>query len=156
MVSWPSMQALSSSEWWCWWKKGFCVQYIVDSRCYFPGATLVWVNLYVRSFEKIDDVKVWFHPQLCRKYWQIFIRGTFHSYKSISSIFLSVTFTLQNPETTPAAIPYCELKNITNVKALNAIYHVWNYIHDGGKSEFCLTAAFIVPPLRKRLLADKM
>ena len=28
------------------------------SICYFPGATLVWVNLYVRSFEKIDDVKV--------------------------------------------------------------------------------------------------
>ena len=25
---------------------------------YFSGATLVWVNLYVRSFEKIDDVKV--------------------------------------------------------------------------------------------------
>ena len=73
-----------------------------------------------------------------------------------TSIFLSVTFTLQNPETIPAAIPYRELKNITNVKALDAIYHVWNYIHDGGKSDFCLTAAFIVPPLRKRLLADKM
>ena len=28
------------------------------SICYFSGATLVWVNLYVRSFEKIDDVKV--------------------------------------------------------------------------------------------------
>ena len=77
-------------------------------------------------------------------------KKVFHPY------FWSVTFTLQNPETTPAAIPYCELKNITNVKALNAIYHVWNYIHDGGKSEFCLTAAFIVPPRRKRLLADKM
>ena len=24
----------------------------------FSGATVVWVNLYVRSFEKIDDVKV--------------------------------------------------------------------------------------------------
>ena len=29
-----------------------------DPICYFSGATLVWVNLYVRSFEKIDDVKV--------------------------------------------------------------------------------------------------
>ena len=38
------------------------VSSIVDTRCYFPGATLVWVNLYVRSFEKIDDVKVWFQP----------------------------------------------------------------------------------------------
>ena len=42
-------------------KKAF-VSSIVDTRCYFPGATLVWVNLYVRSFEKIDDVKVWFQP----------------------------------------------------------------------------------------------
>ena len=50
-------------------------------------------------------------------------KKVFHPY------FWSVTFTLQNPETTPAAIPYCELKNITNVKALNTIYHVWNYIH---------------------------
>ena len=42
-------------------KKAF-VSSIVVTRCYFPGATLVWVNLYVRSFEKIDDVKVWFQP----------------------------------------------------------------------------------------------
>ena len=42
-------------------KKAF-VSSSVDTRCYFPGATLVWVNLYVRSFEKIDDVKVLFQP----------------------------------------------------------------------------------------------
>ena len=53
-----------------------------------------------------------------------------------SSIFLSVRFPLQNPETTPAAIPYCELKNMTNAKALNAIFHVWNHIHAGGKVSF--------------------
>ena len=38
-----------------------------DPICYFSGATLVWVNLYVRSFEKIDDVKVRFSPTIILK-----------------------------------------------------------------------------------------
>ena len=42
----------------------------VDTRDQSDGPTLVWVNLFVRSFEKIDDVRMQFSVQITfRQQW---------------------------------------------------------------------------------------